>query len=579
MASKFEAWIEWTADVELCQLLFKGLFKFPHAEPVEGRLYPNTERQRGRIPLGVPPSNAGGQGTPSGPASTRSSHTVQPPPRGKKSFAEATRRPAGAKPNQVNRGQGTGSIVGPMAGVSTGGSNNPSQRRPTGQSASTSSRPRHPKYVPFDYTAETPRQPRPNHHPIVDESGEFMYSVDLHGALWKFVILDKKRTALDTIGKYFRVVLEVQKHENGITLWAQPPLEDEGRFAQFQHRPRPRVDRELSDPVKHNLELAYDFLTHYMQETQIYTRTNRKGPNILDFFEYFLDPAFKPLRARLEPEEFGEDDEDEEEKEREASQTPPASTAASKSARGPAPAQGPPQSSVAQPPRRGNEATKPASSAAGRPATPAQRATSTAPTDSAQSTASEPKPFTSRQVKTDEDPWPYKVNAKGEPILATRDDMKDLLPGASPQELHVATVKHNDKILRQHIEEEKTRWVYDRATGKQVLWGTCVEAIKARAKAEAKKELVQTPGFVQQVKRDLWSEWCESYGMDPRDGPPKKRARARAPARAEDSDSITTTPTPVGEGPKPGNQSPVTAAAVSEGVAFAAYPSSRKSPP
>jgi hypothetical protein len=89
-------------------------------------------------------------------------------------------------------------------------------------------------------------------------------------------------------------------------------------------------------------------LIHYMQETQIFTRTNKNGPKILDFFEYFLDPAFKPLRARLGQEEFGEDDEDEEE--RKAGRTPPASTA-----RGLGPAQGPPQSSVAQQPRPGKD--------------------------------------------------------------------------------------------------------------------------------------------------------------------------------------------------------------------------------
>lgn len=497
---------------------------------------------------------------------------MQPPPRGNQSFAEVTRRPAVAKPNQVNRGQATGSIIGPIAGMSTGGSSNSSQRRATGQSASTSSRSGHPKYVPFDYTAETPRQLRPNHRPIVDESGEFMYSVDLHAALWKYIILNGKRTALDTIGKHYCVVLEVQRHENGVTLWAQPPLEDEGRFAQFQYHPRPRVDRELSVRVKHNLALAYNFLIHYMQETQIFTRTNKNGPNILEFFAYFIDPSFKPLKARLGQEEFGEDDEDEEE-EWKASRTPPASTA-----RGLGPAQGPPQSSVAQQPRPGKEATKPTSSATGRPATPAQQATSTALTYNPQSTASKLEPFSGRQVKTDEDPWPYKVNAKGEPILATLDDMRELLPHTSRQELYIATVKHNDKILRQYIvsspgtahyiadeegqqawdreheeqrgdeskangirlaqEEEKTRRVYDRTTGKQVLWGTCVEAIRAEAKAEAKKK--------------LWSEWCELYGIDPKDGPPKKRARVED-APAEDSDSTTTTPTPVVESPKPGN--------------------------
>jgi hypothetical protein len=322
-----------------------------------------------------------------------------------------------------------------------------------------------------------------------------------------------------------------------------------------------------------------------MQETQIFTRTNKNGPNILDFFEYFLDPAFKPLRARLGLEEFGEDDEDEEEEGRKAGRTPPASTA-----RGLGPAQGPPQSSVAQQPRPGKEATKPTSSATGppatkptssatgRPATPAQQATSTALTYNPQSTASKLEPFSGRQVKTDEDPWPYKVNAKGEPILATLDDMRELLPHTSRQELYIATVKHNDKILRQYIvsspgmahhiadeegqqawdreheeqrgyefkangirlaqEEEKTRRVYDRTTGKQVPWGTCVEAIRAEAKAEAKKK--------------LWSEWCELYGIDPKDGPPKKRARVED-APAEDSDSTITTPTPVVESPKPGN--------------------------
>jgi hypothetical protein len=64
---------------------------------VEGRLYPNTERQGGRIPIGVPPSNAGGQGTPSGPANTRSNQPVQTPPRGNKSFAEATRSMSGSE--------------------------------------------------------------------------------------------------------------------------------------------------------------------------------------------------------------------------------------------------------------------------------------------------------------------------------------------------------------------------------------------------------------------------------------------------------------------------------------------------
>lgn len=417
---------------------------------------------------------------------------------------------------------------------------------------------------------------RQRHAPIRTTDGEILYSADFPRGLWNYVFPrgEQPRRVLSTIEDAFGVDIEAERPPDAtyFILWAQPRPE-----SQFRQNPQ-----QLSNIQLDRLNKAGEFLVHYKLEAQDIAGSGKKGPTIEDFWVFYSSPQWQTLSERLGPPRGHS--------QVQASTQPQIQAAGvgkTQNSPPPAPSQSnpvtetvpKPQTLVASAsgPARQNASSSSGSTATAPTGTPA--AGPTKPTPKADQATPRPEPAAdpAKEIKKSTAPYPYQVDSKNNPVLATAVDMVDLHDVDQKEAIRLAT-RHNDKIReveavstpgkihRVETQEEKdqwdrshkdarqaehkadilrlaqiereTRYVIDEITGKRVTFEDWITAHDGRLRAQIRSELSNDPALVGKIKTKLWTEFCKHHDVDPASGPPGDTP-ATEPTKADAKVSTT----------------------------------------